>query len=252
MTKSLKVKKAIKAAYERSGEMWSKLATVDIRKGIWANWIWAYWFKRAANKRMVALDIGCGGGRSTVTVAPFVKKVVGIDFSRNSIKYAKKNRKGKNIEYLVCDAETEPIPGGPSAYDLMVSMCAIHPDCLRAEIAIPKMFQSLRPGGRIILQLQESDWLKELKWSNGYTKPEIRRILARAGFGKIEIVKRESKLKAPDKEKLVGFLRDIGALARIKHYGRQARFERLLESCEKKGEWEFTESTLFVMAERPK
>ncbi|NMC87067.1 MAG: class I SAM-dependent methyltransferase, partial [Candidatus Moranbacteria bacterium] len=54
------------------------------------------------------LELGCGAGRWTFRLSPFVKKVVGVDFSENMILLAKaKQRKSvfHNIEFQVATAQ---------------------------------------------------------------------------------------------------------------------------------------------------
>ncbi len=58
---------------------------------------------------MTVCDVGCGTGTSTFTLANLVGReglVIGIDFSENMLKVARKNLKHhSNIEFQLCDAE---------------------------------------------------------------------------------------------------------------------------------------------------
>lgn len=56
-------------------------------------------------REMRMLDIGVGGGRTTLHFAPLVKEYVGIDYSQNMIKACKKRfiNFNKNISFETCD-----------------------------------------------------------------------------------------------------------------------------------------------------
>ncbi len=56
---------------------------------------------------MILLDIGTGGGELLITIAGFVKKAYGIDYSQGIIKTAKKNlakAKTANVEFRLAKA----------------------------------------------------------------------------------------------------------------------------------------------------
>ncbi len=52
------------------------------------------------------LDIGCGAGRHSIAIAPFVKSVLGVDLSSNMIEFSKSKAKEyniKNVEFSCLD-----------------------------------------------------------------------------------------------------------------------------------------------------
>lgn len=57
----------------------------------------------------IVLDIGCGNGALTFDLAQKAKKVVGIDLSKENIKFAKEKYSASNIEYMVGDV-TKNLP----------------------------------------------------------------------------------------------------------------------------------------------
>ncbi len=62
---------------------------------------------RLSSKEKVALDIGCADGKFTLSVAPFCKKVYGIDTSKVNLDIAKsfnEDPRSKNVEYSLQDA----------------------------------------------------------------------------------------------------------------------------------------------------
>lgn len=56
------------------------------------------------NKNMRVLELGCGAGRWALRIAPFVSKVVGVDFSKEMIKLAREHQHNlslHNVEFYV-------------------------------------------------------------------------------------------------------------------------------------------------------
>ncbi len=61
-------------------------------------------------KGKIVLDIATGSGYGAKLLAKNAKKVFGVDVDADSIEYAKENFYGTNIEYLVGDGESIPLP----------------------------------------------------------------------------------------------------------------------------------------------
>jgi SAM-dependent methyltransferase len=59
--------------------------------------------KKFIDKNDSVIDIACGTGYGTFMLSEVSKSITGIDLSDNAINYARKNNKGKNIEYCVSD-----------------------------------------------------------------------------------------------------------------------------------------------------
>jgi ubiquinone/menaquinone biosynthesis C-methylase UbiE len=61
-------------------------------------------------KNMNMLDIGVGGGRTTLHFAKLTKEYIGIDFSKNMIKVCKKrfHKFSKRITFITCDSRSMP------------------------------------------------------------------------------------------------------------------------------------------------
>jgi ubiquinone/menaquinone biosynthesis C-methylase UbiE len=57
---------------------------------------------KLSNMRM--LDVGVGGGRTTLHFANLVKEYVGVDYSKNMIDCCKSHFQGKNVSFRVADA----------------------------------------------------------------------------------------------------------------------------------------------------
>jgi len=63
-----------------------------------------YIFASKYVKDKIVLDIACGSGYGTKMLSKKAKKVYGADISEESISYAKKKYKNRNITYYVADA----------------------------------------------------------------------------------------------------------------------------------------------------
>lgn len=61
-------------------------------------------------KNKVVLDIACGSGYGSNLLSNEAKKVYGVDVSSEAVKYAKSKFSNDNIEFLVGDAESIPLP----------------------------------------------------------------------------------------------------------------------------------------------
>lgn len=126
-------------------------------------------------------DFGCGPGLYTTRLALNGAVVTGIDFSENSLKYAKQvaNQKGLNINYFhtnYLDYETT------QKFDLitmiMCDFCALSPQ--QRKIMLSKFYTFLKPGGSVLLDVYsmnafdkiEQSATYELNQLNGFWSPE--------------------------------------------------------------------------------
>ena len=60
------------------------------------------YIKKIVNKESTILDVGCGNGRTMKAIAPFVKKIVGIDYDDKMIGAARVNLAGIDNCELKC------------------------------------------------------------------------------------------------------------------------------------------------------
>ncbi|XP_073409339.1 putative methyltransferase DDB_G0268948 [Dendrobates tinctorius] len=72
----------------------------------------------------MALDVGCGTGRYTLPLAPYFKKVMGLDISESQVNVAKKLTMAKNVSYMVAPAEKLPLKD--ASVDLVHAGLAAH------------------------------------------------------------------------------------------------------------------------------
>ncbi len=127
------------------------------------------------------LDLGCGTGHLTRIIAEAGAHAVGIDSSTAMIEQARSLYPG--ITFLVADARTFSFP---NHFDAIFSNAALHwvPE---AEPVVEHITQSLKPGGRLIVEmgakgnvlmittaLQEAIWeIAHVKVDTGWYFPSV-------------------------------------------------------------------------------
>ncbi|HVE64448.1 MAG TPA: methyltransferase domain-containing protein [Mycobacteriales bacterium] len=157
------------------------------------------------------LDIGCGTGASTRSVARLAAdgRVVGIDLSAPMLAHARDAAQGEgtdNVEFEQGDAQVHPFP--TEAFDLAISS---HGAMFFNDpvAAFTNIRSALRPGGRLALTawrpLRENEWLVAIRTAlaAGRDLPEpppgmpgpfgladadhVRRVLGGAGFTDVRV-----------------------------------------------------------------
>lgn len=128
------------------------------------DWITRY-FKVGSETKIV--DFGCGPGLYTTRLARKGAEVTGIDFSENSIRYARNvaGEEGLSIDYVhqsYLDFETD------KRFDLilmiMCDFCALSPE--QREEMLSKFFNLLRSGGAVLLDVYSLAAFKDRKEDN--------------------------------------------------------------------------------------
>jgi len=107
------------------------------------------------------LDLGSGTGFFTDLLAGSYKQVIGLDFSKEMLKFAKKSR-NENITWLEADAHQIPLQD--ECIDFIYSNLVIQ-WCEPLDVAIKEMLRILKPGGLIIFTTLVDGTLHELKSS---------------------------------------------------------------------------------------
>jgi 2-polyprenyl-3-methyl-5-hydroxy-6-metoxy-1,4-benzoquinol methylase len=133
------------------------------------------------NDKTTIADFGCGPGLYTTRLAEKGASVTGIDFSANSIKYAKQvaEEQGLKINYVhtnYLDFETT------HRFDLitmiMCDFCALSPE--QRKIILSKFSSILKPSGSVLLDVysldsfnqKEESAIYELNQLNGFWSPD--------------------------------------------------------------------------------
>ena len=136
-------------------------------------------------------DLGCGTGRVAEALAPFVRRVVGIDGSAAMLGAARRRLHGRaNVELRQGQLESIPINDGQldAATLMLVLHHAPEPARVAAEAA-----RVLRRGGRLIvvdmLPHDRENYRRQMGhvWL-GFSDVDVERLLAGAGFGEAKIV----------------------------------------------------------------
>ncbi|XP_040212031.1 uncharacterized protein LOC120943036 [Rana temporaria] len=105
--------------------------------------IFSYLEERFPKPHGFAVDAGCGTGQNTRVIAPYFKKVLGIDISETQIEEARKATRSPNVTYSVCPAEEVQV--GNTSVDLLTASIAAH--YFTIEPFLKEVDRILKPGG---------------------------------------------------------------------------------------------------------
>lgn len=105
-------------------------------------------------KGKTVCDLGCGPGLYAERYAERGATVCGLDFSVNSIEYAKKSASDKNamVTYIVADYLSEPLPQDQYLITLIYcDLCPLSPD--QRQTLFGNVRRSLRPDGMFVFDV---------------------------------------------------------------------------------------------------
>jgi len=148
-------------------------------------------------RRLDVLDAGCGTGLCGPLVAPYARRLVGVDLSTKMLMQAK----ARNVYHDLFKVELTAYLGDyTEAYDVIVSAdTLVYFGPLEAVVAAAA--NALRPGGRLIFTLEELTGESDAGYflnSHGryaHTRSYVERVLAGARFGS-EIATAELRMEA--------------------------------------------------------
>jgi SAM-dependent methyltransferase len=185
------------------------------------------------------LDIGCGGGETALDLARAVAPdgmVVGIDRSAAVLAFARRAAQGcGRVRFLEADAELFPFE--PASFDAAFSRFGV---MFFADpvAAFGNIRRSLEPNGRLAfvcwraLEENQLDVLP-LRAASAHLPPQpahdpdapgpfafadpdrVRGILARAGFGRIEITAHDEQVGSGSLDAMLAVCARVGALGKI-------------------------------------
>ena len=98
------------------------------------------------NKNIKALDIGCGGGFMSESLAQLGFAVTGIDQSQTTLEYATQHAAQQGLDIDYCHAQAESLPYPDKTFDL-VCVCDVLEHVSDLEQAIKEASRVLKPGG---------------------------------------------------------------------------------------------------------
>lgn len=103
------------------------------------------------------LDVGCGAGAFAAELAKRADRVDALDRCPAMIEQARRVAPA-NVTCVLADVLKEPVV--ESAYDAIVSVCALHH--MPLDEALPRLAAALRPGGVLaVVALPRQDLLRE-------------------------------------------------------------------------------------------
>jgi ArsR family transcriptional regulator len=131
-------------------------------------------------------DLGCGTGQISRTLAPFVKRVIGVDASRAMLQAAEGAGGGVELR----EGQLEALPIADSEIDVALLFLVLHyvvdPAAVLQEAA-----RALSTGGRLLLvdmMPHEDEELRETMghvWP-GFSSEQVEQWLTAAGFARIQ------------------------------------------------------------------
>lgn len=136
-------------------------------------------------------DLGCGTGQMTMTLAPFVARVIAVDGSGEMLQAAKRRLRGfDNIDLRRGDLESLPIDD--RSLDAAVVALVLHhvPDPARV---LAEAARVLKPGGRVLvvdmLPHDREEYRRQMGhvWL-GFSEDQVTRWLEAAGFTRTRVV----------------------------------------------------------------
>ncbi len=137
------------------------------------------------SKRLDVLDAGCGTGLCGPLVAPYARRLVGVDLSKGMLARAKE----KNVYDALLNAElTEHLRDNGEAFDVIVSA-----DTLvyfgDLECVITAAARALRPRGMVVFTLEHAvgveagvDFRLEMHGRYSHARAYVERLLALSGL----------------------------------------------------------------------
>lgn len=137
-------------------------------------------------------DLGCGDGYLTIEAARWARKVIAVDRSPEMLERAKALARRRKVSNIVWKrGELEKLPLGDASVDIAVLSQALH-HAADPATALAEAARVLRPGGRlIVLDLRQHDqaWVTSAlgdRWL-GFKDADLKRMMADAGFGEIDV-----------------------------------------------------------------
>ena len=138
---------------------------------------------RAGGRTIRLLDAGCGTGGNLAALQKHGFHCEGFDFSPVAVEFCR----ARGLEQVSLGSILE-IPYPDCTFDIVIS-CDVLNDAGTAdeEQALSELFRVLKPGGRLFLNLPAFAFLRgehdrATDVARRYTRPQIRRKLARAQF----------------------------------------------------------------------
>jgi SAM-dependent methyltransferase len=106
------------------------------------------------NDARSVLEVGCGLGRLTLKLAIANREITGVDLSPEMIARARKDGRGaEQVRFLCADFLQRDFTA--QQFDCVISAATLHH--MPENLAVPRMIELLRPGGRLVIHDIRSD-----------------------------------------------------------------------------------------------
>ncbi len=157
---------------------------------------------------LVIADLGAGEGTVSQLLARRAKRVIAVDNSEKMVEFGSELARShgvKNLEYRLGDLESLPI--ARNEVDVALFSQSLH-HAQHPAAAMAEAYRVLKPNGRVIVldllkhNFEEARTLyADLRL--GFTKVELQRLLAEAGFTNVSIASVHRETEAPHFETLL-------------------------------------------------
>ncbi len=132
----------------------------------------------------VALEIGCGSGRLTKSLARIFKHVVAVDIAPTMLAKAHEFVNAENVTFVESDGASVPII--PETVDFAFSFIVYQhfPSAQAVELSFANVHRALRRGGLFKVQIRGQKHADSKHWSWGphYTEVDALGLASRTGF----------------------------------------------------------------------
>lgn len=108
--------------------------------------------------RGIVLDLGCATGKLTRHIAPYFKRVVGLDLSPAMIEEAQKRNVSSKIEFLVHDVEQD-LPFESESVSFVLMNMGTASDILELHFVLQEIARVLKQGGAAFLSFYNEEAL---------------------------------------------------------------------------------------------
>ena len=139
---------------------------------------------------LVVGDLGCGTGRLSQTIAPYVRQVIAVDASADMLQAAREQLAPlENVDVRQGDLEALPIENDELHAAMLSLVLHYSPEPARALAEVARV---LRPGGRVLVvdmlphDRQEYQQQMGHVWL-GFSDKQITKFLAGAGFSDVRV-----------------------------------------------------------------
>lgn len=120
------------------------------------------YFKKHANRKGLAIDFGCGTGKSFEYLSPSFNEIIAVDISKKLLLQARK-RSFKNISFRQLDLTKSKLPL-PKADFVFCCNVAMLPEIEKTHSIINNIQKALKPGGTAVLVLPSLDSVLYASW----------------------------------------------------------------------------------------